>query len=89
MNLHNRVNLVRAMETIARSINDEEIFSQWLLYGVADGDINEETSYEYLELYCEDVAFADIMERFLDLMTAAKNSGGLYCDDIISEYEEV
>lgn len=88
MNLLARVKVVRAMETIARCVNDEDVFYRWLLCGVADGDIDEDTTDEDLEYYCEDKTFADLMERFLDLMTAAKRSGGLYEDRIVSKYKE-
>ena len=88
MNLSKRAKVVRAMETIARCVNDEEVFYRWLLCGIADGDIDDDTTDEDLEYYCEDKTFADIMERFLDLMTAAKKSGGLYEDRIVSKYEE-
>ena len=88
MNLSRRAKVVRAMETIARCVNDEEVFYRWLLCGVADGDIDDDTTDEDLEYYCEDKTFADLMERFLDLMTAAKRSGGLYEDKIVSKYEE-
>ena len=88
MNLSARAKVVRAMETIARCVNDEDVFYRWLLYCVADGDIDENTTDEDLEYYCEDKTFADLMERFLDLMTAAKRSGGLYEDRIVSKYEE-
>ena len=88
MNLSRRAKIVRAMETIARCVNDEEVFYRWLLCGVADGDIDDDTTDEDLEYYCEDKTFADLMERFLDLMTAAKRSGGLYEDKIVSKYEE-
>lgn len=88
MNLPTRVNMVRAMETIARAVNDEEVFAYWLTLGVADGDIDETTTDEELEFYCEDDNFADLMERFLDLMAMAKKSGGLYEDGIVSKYEE-
>ena len=88
MNLSRRAKVVRAMETIARCVNDEEVFDRWLLCGVADGDIDDDTTDEDLEYYCEDKTFADLMERFLDLMTAAKKSGGLYEDRIVSKYEE-
>ena len=88
MNLSRRAKVVRAMETIARCVNDEEVFYRWLLCGVADGDIDDDTTDEDLEYYCEDKTFADLMERFLDLMTAAKKSGGLYEDKIVSKYEE-
>ena len=88
MNLSRRAKVVRAMETIARCVNDEEVFYNWLLCGVADGDIDDDTTDEDLEYYCEDKTFADLMERFLDLMTAAKKSGGLYEDRIVSKYDE-
>lgn len=88
MNLSRRAKVVRAMEIIARCVNDEEVFYRWLLCGVADGDIDDDTTDEDLEYYCEDKTFADLMERFLDLMTAAKRSGGLYEDKIVSKYDE-
>ena len=88
MNLSRRAKVVRAMETMARCVNDEEVFYRWLLCGIADGDIDDDTTDEDLEYYCEDKTFADLMERFLDLMTAAKKSGGLYEDRIVSKYDE-
>lgn len=88
MKLSTRAKMVRAMEYIARAVNNEEVFYSWLLMCVADGDIDEDTTDEDLECYCEDETFADLMERFLDLMTAAKKSGGLYIDKIVSKYEE-
>lgn len=87
MNLKTRAEMVRAMETVARAVNDEEVFYGWLLCGVADGDINDDTTDEDLEYYCEDKTFADLMERFLDLMTRAKKNGGLYVDKVVSKYE--
>lgn len=84
MNLHERAEMVRAMEKIARSINDENVFETWLLSGVADGDIDEKTTDEELEWYCEDAEFADIMDTFLHVMSKAYKSGGLYFDNIVS-----
>jgi hypothetical protein len=65
-----RVEIVRAMETIARSINDEELFGVWLMNGVADGDITETTTDEEVYTnYCEDdYGFADLMATFARLM---------------------
>lgn len=85
MNLKRRVEAVRAMETLARCINDEDILDSWLMCGVADGDINEETEDEWLECYCEDNNFSELMGLFLRLMSRAKKSGGLYCDGIVSD----
>ena len=39
-----------------------------------NGDIDDDTTDEDLEYYCEDKTFADLMERFLDLMTVAKKT---------------
>lgn len=83
-----RVNMVRAMETIARCTNDESAFNLWLSMGVADGDIDETTTDEELEYYCDDVTFAELMDTFLHLMARARKSGGLYCDGIVSEETE-
>ena len=79
-----RVNMVRAMELLARAVNDEFLFDLWLSMGVADGDIDETTTDEELEDYCDDVTFAELMDTFLKLMSRARKSGGLYCDDIVS-----
>ena len=83
--LHRRARVVRAMEEIARCVNDEELFvGIWLTEGVADGDIDQKTTDEDLEWYCEDDTFKDLMYTFLVLMEEAKKDGGLYCDDITS-----
>jgi len=86
-NLKERATVVRAMETIARCINDEDVFEGWLMGGVADGDINEETTDDDLEWYCEDYNFADLMACFLRRMCRAKESGGLYCNGVVSKEE--
>ena len=84
MNLHERADMVRAMEKIARSINDENVFETWLVSGVADGDIDESTTDEELIYYCSDDEFADLMDTFLFVMARAYKSGGLYFDNIVS-----
>lgn len=82
-----RVEMVRAMELIARAVNDESVFMLWLTCGVADGDITATTTDDELEYYIEDERFADLMDTFLDLMNRAYQSGGLYADGIISKAE--
>ena len=84
MKLSKRAKLVRAMELLARAVNDESIFESWLIYGVADGDIDGTETDEDLEYYCEDADFAELMHQFLGLMTEAYESGGLYCDGVTS-----
>ena len=60
--------MVKAMEYIARHINDENVFEGWLMDGVADGDIAYgdlgETPTDCVE-YTEDDNFADLMDAFL------------------------
>lgn len=88
MNKIERMRVVRAMELLARQINDELIFEEWLIDGVADGDIDYDADLtEVDEYYCEDDNFADLMETFLHVMSRAKRSGGLYCDDVVSKYK--
>ena len=88
MNKQKRIEVVKAMETLARSINDERVFLTWLSLGVADGDITENTPDKELEFYVEDdVSFADLMHTFLRCMNGAYKSGGLYVDNVVSKEE--
>lgn len=82
-----RIKVVRAMETLARAVNDERVFEHWLMLGVADGDIDETTEDEELEFYIDDENFAELMGTFLNVMKNAYKSGGLYVDGIISKEE--
>ena len=95
MNKVERIKLVRAMEYIARQVNDEDVFELWLTEGVADGDIEygkmeaddadlEKDRWSGLNFYVEDSNFSDLMETFLTLMRKAQKSGGLYCDGVVS-----
>ena len=89
MNKTERVKVVKAMEYIARQINDESVFSHWLMTGVADGDIaygdlNEDEPGE-AEYYIGDESFRDLMDEFLYCMKMAWRVGGLYCDGIVTK----
>ena len=88
MNTNKRIELVKAMEMLARAVNDEEVFSLWLSLGVADGDITENYVAEDIDCYTDDETFADLMDTFLILMENAKHSGGLYFDGILSKEAE-
>lgn len=86
-----RVKMVKAMEFIARNLNDGDILHEWLTLGVADGDIHygdlTSTSASIEELsdyFDEDDHFADLMDAFLHCMKRAAKSGGLYCDGVCS-----
>lgn len=91
MNKPERIKMIKAMEYIARNLNDEDILYSWLSVGVADGDIEygdlEVTSddLENLEFYAEDENFKDLMTVFLRMMKRANKSGGLYCDGVVSK----
>ena len=82
-----RKKMVAAMEFIARQINDEDVFEDWLVNGVADGDIKYGSldPEEVDDYYIEDDNFRDLMDLFLGLMRGAKRSGGLYCDEIVTK----
>lgn len=96
MNNVERIKMVKAMEFLARQVNDEEVFEEWLMMGVADGDIEygdltitkdleDEEALWYAD---DDKNFAELMETFLSVMSGAKKSGGLYCDGVVSTKEE-
>lgn len=92
MNTKSRIEMVKAMNTIANSLNNEEFLEIWLLRGVADGD-------ECYEDYIDDKTFADLMATFVRVMGYAINDEDiekedrengnvvLYCDRIVSKRE--
>lgn len=87
-NKKERAELILAMETICRHINNEEILDGWLMCGVADGDITSETTWddENLEYYYEDNdTFSELMGCFLKKIKSAYKDGGLYCDGVVSK----
>lgn len=102
MDMKERKQLVLAMETVTRAINDEEILEGWLMCGVADGDLDSDSTWEDVDdFYVEnDVRFADLMSCFVRTMRRMvdddefdeeerkKGNGYLYCDKVVSKYEE-
>lgn len=91
MNREERVKMVKAMEYIARQINDESVFEGWLMNGVADGDIpygdlTVSPEEEEADWYAKsDNWFKLTMDCFLRRMEAAAKSGGLFCDGVCSD----
>lgn len=84
-----RAAMVKSMETIVRHISDEDIFDYWLENGVADMDIDENTSLkEIVEMgYCDDDTFQPLLHAFANVMKAATKggvNGSFYCDGFIS-----
>ena len=89
MNIHERANFVRAMDTIVRAINDESYLNIWLSLGVADGDVDGTETDEELEFYVDDDAeFAELMDLFLYVIKPVRNNGGLYVDGVVSRKGE-
>ena len=91
VNTIDKIKLIKAMEFIARQVNDETVFEEWLMDGVADGDIrygdlnvNMEDADNF-EYYLENENFAYLMGLFLRMMSRAKKSGGLYCRGVVSK----
>ena len=86
-----RIRMLKAMEFVACQINDENWLDAWCALGIADGDIfpgdlaatDPDGALDY---YLEDDNFAYVMECFLNVMTGAKKSGGLYCDNGVSGF---
>ena len=86
INVKGRIEVVRAMETIARAINHEGIFEAWLSYGVADGDIDDTTTDEELMYYVEsNETFGELMSTFTHMMRKVHTNGGLYVDGVVSD----
>ena len=88
-----RIKMVKAMEYIARQINDESVLCGWLMLGVADEDIpygdldvpenmEEDEAYWYAK---EDDTFKELMETFLRKMVQAAQDGGLYCGGVTAD----
>lgn len=90
-----RTKLVKAMELLARTVNDEDVlYFWWLQDGVADGDILDgDTGYnpqnpDEMAFYTDDKTLSELLQTFLDLMARARRDGGLYADGVLSLKEQ-
>ena len=87
-----RKRMIKAMEFIARQVNDEEVLEGWLMCGVADEDIPyadfDPSTMSDDDWYIQDDNFKDVMDCFLRTMLRAKKSGGLYCGGVVSSTDE-
>lgn len=89
INLKERVSVIKAMDTIVRSLNDERDILWWLDSGVPDGEINEETTDEELYwLVDDDESFADIMSTFIKIMRRQPVNGAMWVDNVLSKEEK-
>ena len=89
INLKERVSVIRAMDTIVRSLNDEEYVAWWLEDGVPDGEIDEGTADEELYWLVDDnESFADIMSTFIKIMRRQPVNGAMWVDNVLSKEEK-
>lgn len=91
MNRSEREKMLRAMETVARALNDEGVFEYWLVAGPGDGEIEDGEPVD--DYYLKDEVFADMMDSFARLMKKATRKdeykGAFYVDGILSKAQEV
>lgn len=91
MNPVKRIKMVKAMDYVARNINDVDVVEEWQVGGVESGDIKFGDldvgvgDADYLMEYIEDEKFRLIMREFIYVIWRAANTGGLYCDDVCSK----
>ena len=79
-NVAKRIELIKAMDMIARCINDEDILVDgWLAGGVPDGLVEE--GYEAIAGFTFDENMKDFMDCFMRCMVRASKSGGLFYMD--------
>ena len=88
-----RMKMVKAMEFIARQVNNEEIFEVWLAEGPGDSeieygdlDVTEGEGYwcggDGWEQEEADKHFSELMDSFMWVMKEAWKDGGLYCGGV-------
>ena len=86
MNIKERKQTVLAMDNLVRSVGNEEYIESWLMCGVADGELDEFSTWMNVdEYYIEDKNFAELMTLFLKIMANAYKDGGLYIDHVSSK----
>lgn len=81
-NKKERIQAIRAMDFLARSINNENILEAWLANGIPDGEITDDTKDEELEWLIDDESLDEITEKFCACMARAKFNGGLFIDGV-------
>lgn len=82
---------IRAMDLLARSCNNEDDIMGWLMTGVPDGDITEETTdEEILEMYDADDMVSFIGSFLRTMRRAAKDDEehGLYIAGVVADVED-
>lgn len=85
MNIKERIEIVKAMDLLCRQINDEEVFMTWLIYGVADGDV-EIGDDERLECYVDDDAIEETTVIWICDAPTVRIIGNAIEEDIIIQH---
>lgn len=76
--MKSRIALVKEMDAIARSLNDEDLIDIWLMNGCPDESTDED--YEYIATNLEE--FKDIVKLFSRLMNRyVKDESDFYCGE--------
>ena len=79
-NVGKRVEFIKALDMIARRINDEDILvGGWLAGGVPDGLVKE--GDEAIACLTDDESLKSFMDCFMRCMVRASKSGGLFYTD--------
>ncbi len=79
--IEKRATVLKAMDTIAKLVQNEDVFEIWLDFGIPNGTIDEKTMPEDLEELCDNESMLDIMYTFQKLIKRADKNGGLYLFD--------
>lgn len=69
MNKKERAKVVRAMDTIIKALNDERHYCHWIMVGVADGDLDDDTEVD--DYYLDSENLSELMYTFLHIMSHA------------------
>lgn len=88
MDINERIKMLKAMDFIARSFNDERAIHAWLNCGLPDGTMEAGTLSDYAD---DDDTFADVMDSFVYVMATfcrsnkEERAATLYCDGVCSK----
>lgn len=71
-----RVKVLKALDTIAKTLNDEYYLENWFSYGVPDGEIDDTTQDNYLLDYVKnDKDWQNLLDLFVKLIRLASADG--------------
>lgn len=87
MDRKKRCEILRAMDLIARTLNNDPLYTEWMIEAVIDEDMTDQTTDKDLEGYVKnDDEFAGILYTFLHVMSEAFQQDGLTVDGVASAF---